>query len=95
MEDKSYSSCQYDEWSLRLQMTEKHPEHIQKTDQVHGQYAIDLGQITCSIANRPWLEDSPGPGPYVQTILGPKKWVVPTYLKSLQLVVTLIPLCYY
>jgi hypothetical protein len=26
-------------------------EHIQKTDQVHGQYAIDLGQITCPIAN--------------------------------------------
>src|SRR5882762_1072507 len=52
-------------------------EHIQKTDQVHGQYAIDLGQITCPIANRPWSEDSPGPGPgpYVQTILGPKKWV--------------------
>jgi hypothetical protein len=47
-------------------------EHIQKTDQVHGQYAIDLGQITCPIANRPWSEDSPGPGPYVQTILGPK-----------------------
>jgi len=43
----------------------------------------------------PQVRDSPGPGPYVQTILGPKKWVVPTYLKSLQLVVTLIPLCYY
>ena len=70
-------------------------EHIQKTDQVHGQYAIDLGQITCPIANRPWSEDSPGSGPYVQTILGPKKWVIPTYLKSLQLVITLIPLCYY
>ena len=71
-------------------------EHIQKTDQVHGQYAIDLGQITCPIANRPWSEDSPGPGPYVQTILGPKKWAVPTYPKSLQLVVvTIMPLCYY
>ena len=68
-------------------------EHIQKTDQVHGQYAIDLGQITCPIANRPLSEDSPDT--YVQTILGPKKWVIPTYLKSLQLVVTLIPLCYY
>jgi hypothetical protein len=31
-------------------------EHIQKTDKVHGQYAIDLGQITCPIANRPWSE---------------------------------------
>ena len=70
-------------------------EHIQKTDQVHGQYTIDLGQITCPIANRPWSEDSPDPGPYVYTILGPTKWVVPTYLKSLQLVITLIPLCYY
>jgi hypothetical protein len=66
-------------------------EHIQKTDQVHGQYAIDLGQITFPIANMPWSEDSLGPGPYVQIILGPKKWV----LKSLQLGVTLIPLCYY
>ena len=26
-------------------------KHIQKTEQVHGQYAIDLGQITCPIAN--------------------------------------------
>ena len=70
-------------------------EHFQKTDQVHGQYAIDQGQTTYPIANRPWSEYSLGPGPYVQTILGPKKWVIPTYLKSLQLVVTLIPLCYY
>jgi len=36
-------------------------EHIQKTDQVHGQYAIDLGQITFPIANMPWSEDSPDP----------------------------------
>jgi len=56
-------------------------EHIQKTDQVHGQYAIDLGQITCPIANRPWSEDSPGPGPYVHNP-GPKK-MGRTYLSKI------------
>jgi hypothetical protein len=43
-------------------------EHIRKTDQIHNQYTIDLGQKTCLIANRPWLENSSGSNPYIQTI---------------------------